>query len=120
MRDLDALAELPRLGYPYAPSSRPAPPRWDPGTAPGHPLVLEVHLERGSWRAVCAARGERAVRSATPLAEALAGAAAELAEHCAGTAGSVVASDFPLAGVDDGALAALLTTLSDHTGGERR
>jgi hypothetical protein len=53
------------------------------------------------------------------LAEAYAAAAAELAGHCRHPdAGGVSASDFPLAGLDEDALAAFLASVSRQPTGQ--
>ncbi|MFP8962477.1 condensation domain-containing protein, partial [Streptomyces nanhaiensis] len=113
LRDLDALAELPRLGHPFSPDGPVAPPAWDPGNAPGHPLVVTTYRLAGRWHIDWLCRGD----DARALAELLAGHVTEalraIAEHCtAAGAGAVSPSDFPLADLDPAALAALTASLN--------
>ncbi|MFE9594496.1 amino acid adenylation domain-containing protein [Streptomyces sp. NPDC006294] len=117
LRDLDELAELPRVGYPFTPDGPVAPPVWDPGTAPGHPLVVTTYRLDGRWHIDWACRGGEARALAEDLADRTAGALRTLADHCAATDnGAVSPSDFPLADLDQAALAALAAALDDGAG----
>ncbi|KES06115.1 hypothetical protein BU52_17015 [Streptomyces toyocaensis] len=117
LRDLDELAELPHVGHPFTPDGPVAPPVWDPGTAPGHPLVVTTYRLDGRWHIDWACRGEAARALAEDLAGRTAGALRTVADHCAATDnGAVSPSDFPLADLDQAALAALTAALDDQTG----
>ncbi|MFD0319162.1 amino acid adenylation domain-containing protein [Streptomyces flavalbus] len=112
LRDLDALAELPRLGHPFSPDGPVAPPVWDVGTAPGHPLVVTTYRLDGRWHIDWACRGDAARALAEDLAAHLDGALRAVAEHCAAAdSGAVSPSDFPLADLDQAALGALAAAL---------
>ncbi|MEU5363861.1 phosphopantetheine-binding protein, partial [Streptomyces sp. NPDC005925] len=118
LRDLDELAELPRVGHPFTPEGPVAPPVWDPGAAPGHPLVVTTYRLDGRWHLDWACRGEAARALAEDLAGRTADALRTIADHCAEAgSGTVSPSDFPLAGLDQTALAALAAALGDGTGG---
>ncbi|HET9380530.1 MAG TPA: AMP-binding protein, partial [Streptomyces sp.] len=112
LRDLDDLAELPRVGHPFTPRGPVAPPVWDPGAAPGHPLVVTTYLLDGRWHLDWACRGADARALAEDLAGRTADALRTIADHCAeADSGTVTPSDFPLAGLDQSALAALAAAL---------
>ncbi|MEU3255502.1 phosphopantetheine-binding protein, partial [Streptomyces sp. NPDC006997] len=112
LRDLDELAELPRLGHPFVPDGPVAPPVWDPGTAPGHPLVVTTYRLDGRWYVDWACRGDAARALAEDLAARVDDALRDIAEHCAAAdSGAVSPSDFPLADLDQTALSALAAAL---------
>ncbi|MFR9674850.1 condensation domain-containing protein, partial [Streptomyces sp. TR06-5] len=119
LRDLDALAELPRLGYPFIPDGPVAPPAWDPGAAPGSPLVVTTYKLAGRWHIDWLARGNEAHALAERLSGHVTEALEAIAVHCdSDGAGGVSPSDFPLADLDPAALAALTASLKgDPPGG---
>jgi hypothetical protein len=113
LRDLDALAELPRLGHPFTPEGPVSPPVWDPGSAPGHPLIVTTYKLAGRWHLDWLARGDDARALAERLAAHVTDTLHTMADHCAAAeSGAVSPSDFPLADLDPAALAALTASLT--------
>ncbi|WP_223732908.1 condensation domain-containing protein [Streptomyces purpurogeneiscleroticus] len=119
LRDLDALAELPRLGHPFVPEGPVTPPYWDPGIAPGHPLVLTTYKLAGRWHLDWLCRGDEARALAEQLTGHLTEALHTFIDHCTSVgAGAVSVSDFPLADLDPATLAALTASLNGTPPGD--